>query len=142
MSAGFPAFAPKVFAAFADNGTRHDLMNQRTEGRKTPRYACYGPIEFRVQDWYTFTGKIQNLSLDGCFIQPDQPTGYAVGERLTLRFEVKQLTFLAQGIVRRVAPEGRLGIEILLLSERTRRQLRELIDELGSDESPQPPASR
>ena len=86
-----------------------------------------------MQDWYTFTGRIENLSLDGCFIRPDQPTGYTVGERLNLRFEVKQLTFLAQGIVRRVAPEGRLGIEILLLSERTRRQLRELIDELGSE---------
>lgn len=109
-------------------------MNQRTEARKTRRYACYGPIEFRVQDWYTFTGKILNLSLEGCFIQPDQPTGYTIGERLNLRFEVHHLTFLVQCIVRRVATDGTLGVEILLLSDRTRTQLKELIEELDSIE--------
>ena len=119
-------------------------MNRRTEGRKTRRYRCYGPIEFRVQDWYTFTGKILNLSLEGCFIQPDQPTGYTVGERLNLRFKVNHLIFLVQCIVRRVAPDGTLGVEILLLSDRTRRQLKELIEELDSteQEAPDPPAAR
>jgi hypothetical protein len=107
-------------------------MKRPTEARKTRRYPCYGPIEFRVQDWYTFTGKILNLSLEGCFIQPDQPTGYTVGERLNLRFEVRHLTFLVQCIVRRVAPDGTLGVEILLLSDRTRTQLKELIEELDS----------
>ena len=63
-------------------------MNQRIEGRKTRRYPCYGPIEFRVQDWYTFTGKILNLSLEGCFIQPDQPTGYVItNSRVTTSLE-------------------------------------------------------
>jgi hypothetical protein len=109
-------------------------MNQRIEGRKTRRYSCCGPIEFRVQDWYTFTGKILNLSLEGCFIQPDQPTGYSVGDRLNLRFEVHHLTFLVQCIVRRVAPDGTLGVEILLLSDRTRKQLKDLIEELDSAE--------
>jgi PilZ domain len=109
-------------------------MNQRIEGRKTRRYSCCGPIEFRVQDWYTFTGKILNLSLEGCFIQPDQPTGYSVGDRLNLRFEIHHLTFLVQCIVRRVAPDGTLGVEILLLSDRTRTQLKDLIEELDSAE--------
>ena len=109
-------------------------MNRRIEARKTRRYSCYGPIEFRVQDWYTFTGKILNLSLEGCFIQPDQPTGYTVGDRLNLRFEVHHLTFLVQCIVRRVAPDGTLGVEILLLSDRTRTQLKQLIEELDSAE--------
>ncbi|HEY6413571.1 MAG TPA: PilZ domain-containing protein [Edaphobacter sp.] len=107
-------------------------MNRRIEGRKTRRYLCYGPIEFRVRDWYTFTGRILNLCLEGCLIQPDQPTGYTVGEHLNLRFEVNHLTFQVQCIVRRVAPDGTLGVEILLLSDRTRRQLLELIEELES----------
>jgi hypothetical protein len=109
-------------------------MSSPSEARKTRRYPCYGPIEFRVQDWYTFTGKILNLSLEGCFIQPDQPTGYTVGDRLNLRFEVHHLTFLVQCIVRRVAPDGTLGVEILLLSDRTRTQLKQLIEELDSAE--------
>jgi PilZ domain len=107
-------------------------MSLPLDARKTRRYPCYGPIEFRVQDWYTFTGKILNLSLEGCFIQPDQPTGYTVGDRLNLRFEVHHLTFLVQCIVRRVAPDGTLGVEILLLSDRTRTQLNQLIQELDS----------
>ena len=109
-------------------------MSSPSDARKTRRYPCYGPIEFRVQDWYTFTGKILNLSLEGCFIQPDQPTGYTVGDRLNLRFEVHHLTFLVQCIVRRVAPDGTLGVEILLLSDRTRTQLKQLIEELDSAE--------
>jgi PilZ domain len=109
-------------------------MNRHIEARKTRRYPCYGTIEFRVQYWYTFTGKILNLSLEGCFIQPDQPTGHTVGERLDLRFKVRHLTFLVQCIVRRVAPDGTLGVEILLLSDRTRTQLKDLIEELESAE--------
>jgi hypothetical protein len=107
-------------------------MDKQIEDRKTRRYSCYGPIEFRIQDWYTFTGRILNLCLDGCLIQPSQPTDCVVGERLDLRFEVNRLSFRVQCIVRHISPDGTLGIEILLLSDRSRRQLNELIEELES----------
>ncbi len=111
-------------------------MDQQIEGRQTRRYSCYGPIEFRIHDWCTCTGKILNLCLDGCLIKPSQPTDYAVGDRLDLRFEVNRLSFRVQCIVRRLSPDGTLGIEILLLSDRSRKQLNELIQELESTANP------
>ena len=124
-------------------------MNARIEARRTPRYSCDGSIEFGSQVWYTFAGKILNLSQGGCSIRPDRPTGYTVGESLHLRFEVNTLTFLVECIIRRVAPDGTLGVQILSLSDRTRKHLQELIEELESEEpesteqeTQEPPATR
>jgi PilZ domain len=113
-------------------------MDKRIEGRKTRRYSCYGPIEFRTQHLHTFTGKIHNLSLNGCLIEPSQSTDCAVSDRLDLRFEVNRLSFRVQCIVRHVSPDGTLGVEILLLSDRSRKQLSELIEELASIANPNP----
>ncbi len=95
------------------------------------RYSCYGPIEFRTP-WYTFTGRILNLCLDGCLIESSRPTGYIVGDHLELRFKVNRLSFRVQCIVRHLSPDGTLGVEVLLLSDRSRKQLNELIEELAS----------
>lgn len=111
-------------------------MDKSIEARKTQRYLCYGSGELRNQHSHTFAGKILNLSVDGCLIEPGQPTDYIVGDHIDLRFEVKHLSFRVQCIVRRVSPEGALGVEILLLSDRSRKQLGELIEELASTENP------
>ena len=137
-TSGSPALPSWAFP-----GNEISLMDKQIEGRKTRRYSCYGPIEFRIlQDWYPFTGKILNLCLDGCLIKPSQPTDYVVGDRLDLRFEVNRLNFRVQCIVRRLSPDGTLGIEILLLSDRSRKQLNELIQELESTANPHNSRSR
>jgi hypothetical protein len=108
-------------------------MDKQTKGRKTPRYSCYGPIEFRTP-WHTFTGRILNLCLHGCLIEPGQPTGYTVGDYADLRFEVNRLSFRVQCIIRHLSPNGTLGVEILLLSDRSRKQLSELLEELAASQ--------
>jgi len=102
------------------------------ERRKNPRYSCSGPIDFRIQNWYLRKGRILNLCLDGCLIEPQLNTGYAIGDRLDLRFEVNQLPFRAQCIVRRLQTSGEIGVEILSLSDRNRLRLRELVEELAT----------
>lgn len=109
-------------------GGSPDGSNDR---RRTPRYSCHGPINFRVEGWYLHRGRIRNLCLDGCLLEPMLHTGCVPGEYLDLRFEVNRLPFLAHCIVRRVHPSGALGVEILRLSERGRSQLHQLIGELA-----------
>lgn len=121
---------------------RAERMTQvsiRKERRKTPRYACHGPIDFRIQNWYVRKGRILNLCLDGCLIEPHLVTGCEVGDQLEMRFEVNRLSFLASCIIRQMHPSGDLGVEILRLSDRSRRQLRELIDELAANHPSQTP---
>jgi hypothetical protein len=100
--------------------------------RRTPRHACLGPIDFRIHGWYLRRGRILDLCLDGCLIQPRLATDCVPGDQLDLRFEVHGLAFRAQCIVRRVGPDGLLGIELLQLSDRNRAQLRELLAELDA----------
>lgn len=102
------------------------------ERRKTPRYSCHGPIDFRIQGWYLRRGRILNLCLDGCLIQPQLATDCIPGDELDLRFEVNHLAFRAQCIVRRVQPSGVIAVELLSLSDRNRRQLGELMEELAA----------
>jgi len=103
----------------------------RKERRSQPRYSCRGPIDFRIHGWYLRRGRILNLCLDGCLIEPQLATDYAVGDRLEMRFEVNRLSFRVLCIVRQIRPSGHLGVEILCLSDRSRRQLQELIEELA-----------
>src|SRR5437763_1622856 len=101
-----------------------------SERRRTRRYRCYGPIDFRIRGWSLRKGKILNLCLNGCLIQPRLATDCVAGDVLDLRFEVKQMSFRAQCVVRSVHPSGALGVEILDLSERNRLQLGVLLAEL------------
>lgn len=101
------------------------------ERRKTPRYPCSGPIDFRIQNWHVRKGRILNLCLDGCLIEPHLATGYVIGDQLEMRFEVNRISFRVHCIVRQIRPSGNLGVEILCLSDRSRHQLRALIEELA-----------
>ena len=106
------------------------------ERRRSPRHACRGPADFRVHNWYLRRGRILNLCLDGCLLQPHLSTGYLPGDILDLRFEIRRLSFRARCIVRRVNPDGTLGVEMLQLSSRNQTQLRELIAELARATAP------
>ncbi|HEY0163221.1 MAG TPA: PilZ domain-containing protein [Edaphobacter sp.] len=108
------------------------ILPRLRERRRSPRYACAGPIDFRIQGWYLRRGRILNLCLDGCLIEPQLNTGYLIDDQLDLRFEVNGQPFRAQCVVRRIESTGLLGVEILHLSDRNRRHLRELIAELAT----------
>ena len=105
------------------------------ERRRTPRHPCHGPADFRVHNWYLRRGRILNLCLEGCLLQPQHATGYRPGDPLDLRFEINRRTFRAQCIVRRTNPDHTLGVELLELSSRNRTHLRELLSELGAPSS-------
>ena len=101
------------------------------ERRRAPRYLCHGPANFRVHNWYLRRGRILNLCLDGCLLQPNLATGYRPGDVLDLRFEIRQLSFRSSCIIRCVNPDNTLGVELLQLSVRNHAQLRELLEELA-----------
>lgn len=102
------------------------------ERRRTPRHPCHGPADFRVHNWYLRRGRILNLCLDGCLIQPRLATGYRSGDVLDLRFEINRRAFRAECIVRSVNPDNTLGVELLHLSSRNQAQLQVLIAELDA----------
>nr|WP_238398779.1 hypothetical protein [Edaphobacter sp. 12200R-103] len=101
-----------------------------------------------MQNWYLRKGRILNLCLDGCLIQPresmdsSEGAGYLIGDQIEMRFEVNRLSFRVHSIVRQVRPSGHLGVEILCLSNRSRTQLRLLMDELRAATKPGAPPSR
>ena len=101
------------------------------EARKTPRYRCNGLIEIHIGGWRPYSGRISNLSLQGCLIQPTRSSDCAVGDRIELRFQVNRLSVLTQCIVRSVRPGGALGVEILRVGKQGRKQLLELMQELS-----------
>lgn len=102
----------------------------RSERRRAHRHRIHGPADFRIQNWYLRSGRILNLCLDGCLLEPRLATDCIPGDLLDLRFEINGLSFRASCIVRRVSPDGLLGIELTQLSDRNRAQLQQLIDEL------------
>ncbi|WP_263366892.1 PilZ domain-containing protein [Edaphobacter bradus] len=106
-------------------------MTDSAEARRSRRYSCRGPIQFRIHNWQ-ITGKLINLCLEGCLIRPNTELSLAVGDQFDLRFEVNHLTFRAQCVVRWIAQDQRLGVEILMISERGRTQLIDLLEELAA----------
>ena len=100
------------------------------EARKAPRYPCYGPIEIQVGGWRPYTGRICNLSLQGCLIQPTRWADCVAGDHIQLRFQVNRLSVLTECIVRWVRPGGAMGVEILQAGAQGRQQLLELMQEL------------
>jgi hypothetical protein len=100
------------------------------ERRRAHRHRIHGPADFRIQNWYLRSGRILNLCLDGCLLEPRLATDCVPGDLLDLRFEIHGLAFRARSVVRRVSPDGLLGIELIQLSDRSRNQLQLLIEEL------------
>jgi c-di-GMP-binding flagellar brake protein YcgR len=75
-------------------------------------------------------GRVANLSLGGCLIHLGNGDGFRKGEAVEMTFCVRQLPVRVQGSVRQPHPGQAIGIEFTMLSERGKRQLRELIVEL------------
>ena len=108
-------------------------MGERAqERRQQARFLCSGRAE--IQSLTTAMGargKVANLSLSGCRLMLEAPQPFERGERVEMTFCVRQLPVRVQGVVRQVRGESRIGVEFTLLTERGKRQLRELIEELA-----------
>jgi len=108
--------------------------------RRSARHRVHGPVDFRIENWHLRRGRILNLCLDGCLIEPQYTTDCVPGDTLDLRFEINRVAFRARATVRRVSDSGRLGVEIAQLSSRSLAKLQDLVAELES--SPAEAASR
>jgi len=76
-------------------------------------------------------GRIGNLSVGGCLMLMDETRGFRRGEALEMTFCVRQLPVRVQGFVRQLHPGNAVGVEFSMMTERGKRQLLELIRELG-----------
>lgn len=108
-------------------------QSDSTERRRSLRHRVHGPVDFRIENWHLRRGRILNLCLDGCLIEPQHATDCVPGDTLDLRFEIQRIAFRARATVRRVSTAGRLGVEIAELSTRNQAQLKELVAELGEE---------
>ena len=97
-------------------------MEQQGEDRRRHlRFRCGGEAEIRsLSSCVCARGAIANLSLGGCLMQLVENHSC-----------VRQLPVRVRASVRQVYPDHHVGIEFTMLSERGKRQLKELIEELA-----------
>lgn len=101
------------------------------ERRRHTRFQCDGEAEMRsLSSGFRAAGKVENLSLSGCLMQLRDRYWFRAGEEVEMTFCVRQLPFRVQARVREIHPGKGVGVEFTLLTERGRRQLLVLIDEL------------
>jgi len=101
--------------------------------RQHSRFLCAGEAEIRsLVSGLTTRGKIANLSLGGCRIAlaPDQHD-FTSNECVEMTFTVRQLPLRVQGTVRQSHADQVLGIQFTMLTERGKRQLLQLMEELA-----------
>jgi hypothetical protein len=122
------------------------VTQRDSDRRRHPRFQCGGEAEVRsLASGISARGKIANLSIGGCLIQLTG-TGHPFrrGEAVEMTFCVRQLPLRVQGSVRQCAerapdsddnvghfPSWVVGVQFTLLTERGKRQLLSLIEELA-----------
>jgi len=77
-----------------------------------------------------FSGRIQDVSLDGCRICSDLPFLAGVYLKVQTEFRLVGATFQLGGVVQMICDRRLVGIKFLDLNERERRQVVELIAEI------------
>lgn len=101
------------------------------ERRIHPRFGCAGEASLRITPtWPVVRGTILDLSLGGCAIEFPAQQRVEAGQKVELIFCVHNLPFHVLALVRGARGKRRYGFEFPQLTERTRAQLQELIDEL------------
>jgi PilZ domain len=106
---------------------------QREEDRRRhPRFQCGGEAEIRTLcSGHRAQGKIINLSVGGCLIQLEDDHNFRRGEGAEMTFCVRQLPLRVQGSIRQTYVGQAVGVEFTVLTERGKRQLLQLIEELA-----------
>lgn len=100
--------------------------------RRHTRFHCGGEAEVRsLSSGIVARGKIANLSLGGCCIEVGISHSFRKDEAAEMTFSVRQFPLRVQGVIRQAHCGQALGVEFTMLSERGKRQLQELIQELA-----------
>ena len=106
-------------------------MEIEREQRKQPRFSCSGDAQVRMPVGNCCRAEILDLSLEGCLVELEEPKELVLETILELTFTVNQLPFRVRGEVRSTRTPTTIGFQFPQLSERSRRQLQELVDELA-----------
>jgi c-di-GMP-binding flagellar brake protein YcgR len=85
---------------------------------------------FLVRGGGTLTGRILDLSLNGCRIRTDERFPLGIYTRVETEFRLEGLPFRLGGVVQAIHGPFAVGVRFLDLSERKREQVAELIEEI------------
>ncbi|MGO9435747.1 MAG: PilZ domain-containing protein [Terracidiphilus sp.] len=102
------------------------------ENRRSPRFDCRGAAGLqRLPAVGTpISARIENLSEGGCLMELSKPVNLELGEKVELSFEVHHMPFRVLGHARALRSETLIGFQFCEISERGKRQLQDLIEEL------------
>jgi hypothetical protein len=110
---------------------REVVARREDDRRQNPRFLCGGKAEMRsLSSGSRVEGRIQNLSLGGCRIEGEERAGFRAGEKVEITFCVRQLPLRVQAVICPPFSGNRVSARFTLLSERGKRQLLALIEEL------------
>jgi c-di-GMP-binding flagellar brake protein YcgR len=104
------------------------------EQRRNPRFKCSGPAGVQARRAAApFPAGIADLSVDGCLIVFEGPQRLSQDKIVELTFTIGDQPFRAWGRVRAVRSDTAVGFQFLLLSQRLRRRLESLVEQLIDD---------
>jgi hypothetical protein len=107
------------------------VSQQGSDRRRNPRFPCSGEAQIRsLVTGLSAHGKVGNLSLCGCRLQLGICQVFRKGEAVEISFCVRQLPVRVLGSVQQALSGQVVGIEFTMLTERGKRRLLELIEEL------------
>jgi PilZ domain len=100
---------------------------RRTQARQPVDTAA---IIFLIKIGSRLPGRIVDLSLGGCRIHTDERFPLGIYTRVETEFRLEGLPFRLGGVIQAIHDCNTVGIRFLDLSDRKRRQVQELIDEI------------
>lgn len=104
------------------------------ERRRNPRFACFGFAGVQpTPEAMPLPAKVVNLSAGGCLIVLEEPHALTQDTTVELTFDVNGQPFRLWGKVRVIRADRSIGFQFPLLSERVRKRLDSLIEELIED---------
>jgi len=102
-----------------------------SENRRYPRVGCIGTAGIQLAAGEPIhPAKIVNLSAGGCLIVLQDPQPLEQDMMVELTFQINHLPFRVRGQVKAIRSETRIGFEFPTLSNRVRRQIEDMVDEL------------
>jgi len=105
-----------------------------TEIRRNPRFECTGTAGVQMDVCGTpRLASIVNLSTGGCLLVLKEPQRLLQDTVLELTFRINDQMFRVWGQVRAIRSDTRVGFQFILLSERVRRRIEDLIEQLIKD---------
>lgn len=89
---------------------------------------------FLIKGGSTLCGHIQDLSMGGCSIRIDERIPLGIYTRVEIEFRLEGLPIRLGGVIQSIRDPYAVGIRFLDLSERKRKQVEQLIAEIGKNE--------